>query len=105
MSYKIHCNDLVIVVVGKDKGKTGIVKKIYRQINRVIVQGINLVKKHKKSIPEKKQVGGIILKELPIHISNIAHFNKTTNKADKIEFFWGSGKKVRRFKSNHALLK
>ncbi|VFP79333.1 50S ribosomal protein L24 [Buchnera aphidicola] len=103
MSSKIRSNDLVIVLTGKDKGKTGLVKKIYRNNNMVIVSGINIVKKHQKSVPEKKQTGGIILQEAPIHISNLSIFNKKLNKADKVEFFWTSGKKIRRYKSNHEL--
>lgn len=105
MAFKIRSNDLVIVISGKDKGKTGIVKKIYRHNYMALVQGINLVKKHQKSIPEKNQPGGIILKELPIHLSNLSIFNKETNKADKIEFFLDKKKKIRRFKSNQEILK
>ncbi|ABJ90784.1 50S ribosomal protein L24 [Buchnera aphidicola] len=104
MSYKIRSNDLVIVLTGKDKGKVGIVKKIYRSNNTVIVEGINIVKKHQKSIPEKQQSGGIISKELPIHISNVSIFNKKLKKSDKVEFFWHLGKKKRRFKSNKELI-
>ncbi|VAX76805.1 50S ribosomal protein L24 [Buchnera aphidicola] len=105
MAYKIHANDLVIVLTGKDKGKTGVVRKIYRNKNTAIVSGINIVKKHQKSIPDRNQMGGIIEKELPIQLSNLSIFNKLTNKADKIEFFLDSGKKIRRFKSNKELLK
>ncbi|VFP88703.1 50S ribosomal protein L24 [Buchnera aphidicola (Cinara piceae)] len=103
MASKIRSNDLVIVLTGKDKGKTGIVKKVYRDTNIAIVSGINMVKKHQKSIPEKKQMGGIILKESTIHLSNLSIFNKKINKADKVEFFFSSGKKMRRYKSNREL--
>ncbi|VFP78312.1 50S ribosomal protein L24 [Buchnera aphidicola (Cinara cuneomaculata)] len=105
MAAKIHVNDVVIVLTGRDKGKIGIVKKIYRNNCTLIVQGINMVKKHQKSIPERQQSGGIILHESPIHISNVSIFNKKINKSDKIEFFWVSGKKIRRYKSNKELLK
>ncbi|VFP83813.1 50S ribosomal protein L24 [Buchnera aphidicola] len=104
MAAKIHLNDVVIILTGRDKGKIGIVKKIYRSNNMLIVQGINMVKKHQKAIPERQQIGGIIVKESPIHISNVSIFNQKTNKMDKIEFFWVSGKKIRRYKSTHEEL-
>lgn len=104
MAAKIRFHDVVIVLTGRDKGKIGVVQKIYNGKNTVIVQGVNLVKKHQKAIPEKQQVAGIISKESPIHISNVSIFNKKTNKPDKIEFFWINGKKMRRYKSTKESL-
>ncbi|VFP81237.1 50S ribosomal protein L24 [Buchnera aphidicola (Cinara kochiana kochiana)] len=104
MAAKIHLNDVVIILTGRDKGKVGIVKKIYRKNSMLIVQGINIVKKHQKAIPERQQMGGIILQESPIHISNVSIFNKKTNEADKVEFVWISGKKKRRYKSTQEEL-
>ncbi|MGI4816494.1 MAG: 50S ribosomal protein L24 [Janthinobacterium lividum] len=105
MAAKIRFRDVVIVLTGKDKGKIGIVQKICYSNRTVVVQGVHLVKKHQKAIPEKQQAAGIISKELPIHISNVSIFNEETNKADKIEFFWINGKKMRRYKSTKELLK
>lgn len=104
MSAKIRMNDMVIVLVGKDKGKTGIVKRIYPLLNKAIVTGINIVNKHKKSIPSKKQIGGIIKIEMPIHISNLAIFNKKDNIVEKVKFFWVKNKKFRAFKSNNKII-
>ncbi|WP_343192096.1 50S ribosomal protein L24 [Buchnera aphidicola (Formosaphis micheliae)] len=103
MGAKIRSNDTVIVLTGKDKGKTGVVKKVLSS-NKVIISGINLVKKHQKSNPSQNQIGGIISKELGIHVSNVAIFNSATNKADRIGFRFEDGKKVRFFKSNKKTL-
>ncbi|CAL4043911.1 50S ribosomal protein L24 [Buchnera aphidicola] len=103
MAAKIRCNDKVIVLSGRDKGKISIVKKVLSN-NKLIVDGINLVKKHQKSIPAKNKPGGIISKESGIHVSNLAIFNSTTEKADRIGFRFEKGKKVRFFKSNNKTL-
>jgi len=104
MVLKIHCNDEVIVLTGKDKGKRGKVKKVY-SCGKVIVDGINLVKKHKKPIPTLNKPGGIIKKEAKIHVSNVAIFNMKTGKADRIGFRIENGRKIRFFKSNTEIIK
>jgi len=96
---KIKRDDEVIVIAGKDKGKRGRVAQV-RTDNRVIVTGINMVKKHQKANPQAGVQGGVIEKEAPIQISNIAIFNPSTNKADRVGFRLEDGKKVRFFKSN-----
>ncbi|MGK2896890.1 MAG: 50S ribosomal protein L24 [Candidatus Makana argininalis] len=104
MSCKIIKNDTVIVITGKDKGKIGIVKKNHSK-NRVIVNGINLVIKHKKPNKSNNNKGEIIQKESSIHISNIAIFNKQSNKLDKITFLLKNKKKIRIYKSNKLIIK
>jgi large subunit ribosomal protein L24 len=97
---KIRKGDAVIVIAGKDKGKRGTV------LNRIddeqlLVEGVNRVKKHTKPNPMKGQPGGIIEKEMPIHISNVALFNPVSKKADRVGFkMLDDGRKVRVFKSN-----
>lgn len=103
MAVKIKCNDKVIILAGKDKGKIGIVKSKISK-NKIIVNGINIVKKHQKPIPNQNIVGGIINKESGIHISNVAIFNTFTKKSDRIGFKFEKGKKIRFFKSNKKLL-
>ncbi len=82
---KIKKNDIVTVLAGKDKGKTGKVLKIFPKNNRVIVEGVNFVKKHLKRTRED-QKGGIIQKESLIHISNLAIFCKGCNKPTKVGY-------------------
>ncbi|RMA78440.1 50S ribosomal protein L24 [Umboniibacter marinipuniceus] len=96
---KIKRDDEVIVIAGKDKGKRGRVAQV-RADNRILVTGINMVKKHQKANPQAGVQGGIIEKEAPIQVSNIAIFNPQTNKADRVGFRFEDGKKVRFFKSN-----
>ncbi|URJ26564.1 50S ribosomal protein L24 [Blochmannia endosymbiont of Camponotus modoc] len=102
---KIKRNDEVIVLSGKDKGKKGKVKCVFYDKGRAIVTGINLVKKHQKPIPNKNQPGGIIEKEASLDLSNIAIFNPTLNKADRVGFTIQNGKKIRIFKSNRDIVK
>ena len=97
---KIRKGDDVIVITGKDKGKRGTVLTRVDD-ERVVVEGINRVKKHTKPNPMKGQPGGIVEKEMPIHISNVALFNPATKKADRVGFkTLEDGRKVRVFKSN-----
>ncbi len=98
---KIRKGDEVIVLTGKDKGRRGTVARVIPEKDRVIVDGVNLVKKHTKPNPNLGVAGGIVDKEMPIHISNVAVFNSETGKADRIGFkTLEDGKKVRYFKSN-----
>ncbi|ATW33396.1 50S ribosomal protein L24 [Candidatus Williamhamiltonella defendens] len=99
MAMKIRCNDQIIVLTGKDKGKRTKIKKILKN-GKVILEGVNLVKKHQKPVPAQNQLGGIIEKEAPIDFSNVAIFNEDTGKADRIGFKYENGKKVRFFKSS-----
>ncbi|MBF68425.1 MAG: 50S ribosomal protein L24 [Gammaproteobacteria bacterium] len=97
---KIKQNDEVIVIAGRDLGKRG---RVTRRIDekRVYVSGINMVKRHTKPNPQLNQQGGIIEKEAPIHISNIAIFNPATNKGDRVGIkVLDDGSKVRVFRSN-----
>lgn len=81
---KVRKGDEVLVVTGKDKGKKGKILRVLPKLSKVIVSGINLVKKHTK--PTQHQDGGIIQKELPLHISNVAHIDPKNGKATKISF-------------------
>ncbi len=97
---RINKGDEVIVVAGRDKGKRGTVLKLVGT-SRVLVDNVNLVKKHTKPNPNKGITGGILEKEAPIHISNINLFNPLTKKADRVGIkVLEDGKKVRYFKSN-----
>ncbi|ARC54940.1 50S ribosomal protein L24 [Candidatus Riesia sp. GBBU] len=98
MSKKIRKNDDVIILTGKDKGKIGKVINVIS--NKVIVQGINIVKKSQKPEPTFNRPGGIIEKESKIHISNVAIFNKKTGKSDRIGFKFENKKKIRFFKKS-----
>lgn len=97
---KIRREDEVVVITGKDKGKRGKVRKVLAN-DRLLVAGINMVKKHQRANPQMGEPGGIVDKEAPIHISNVAIVNPSTNKADRVGFrFLEDGKKVRVFKSD-----
>ena len=97
---KIKRGDTVVVIAGRDKGKRGDVSKIVDDTH-VVVGGVNQVKKHTKPNPMKNQPGGIVTKELPIHVSNVAIWNPVTRKADRIGFrMMQDGRKLRFFKSN-----
>jgi len=97
---KIKKGDDVIVIAGKDKGKRGAVLNV-RTDDRVVVQNINMVKRHTKPNPARGGTGGIVEKEAPIHVSNVALFNPATRKADRVQIkVLENGKKVRQFKSN-----
>ncbi len=98
---KIRKGDQVVVLTGKDKGKRGTVLRVMPEFERAVVEGINRVKKHTKPNPMKGSTGGIVEKEMPIHVSNIAVFNPTTSKPDRIGFKTLDDKrKVRVFRSN-----
>ena len=97
---KIRKGDDVVVIAGKDKGKRG---TVLRRLDdeQLVVEGVNRVKKHTKPNPMKGQAGGIIEKEMPIHVSNIALFNPVSKKADRVGFkTLDDGRKVRVFKSS-----
>lgn len=97
---KIRREDDVIVITGKDKGKRGKIVRVYGD-ERVLVAGVNIVKRHTKPNPQLGIAGGIVEKEAPIAISNVAIFNAAANKADRVGFkVLEDGRKVRVFKSN-----
>jgi large subunit ribosomal protein L24 len=101
---KIRKGDDIIVITGKDKGKRGTVLRL-DEFDRVLVEGINKVKKHTKPNPMKGTPGGIIEQEMPIHISNIALFNAAAKKADRVGIkMLEDGRKVRIFKSSGEMI-
>lgn len=100
---KVRKGDEVIVITGKDKGKIGKVEKVFPQESQVIVAGINMVKKHTK--PTRDNDGGILSKEMPIHISNIAHVDPKTRVATKVAIkTLDDGSKVRVAKASGAVI-
>jgi len=101
---KLKKGDEVIVLVGKDNGKTGKILNVIEG-SKVLVEGINRVKKHTKGNPNAGVQGGIIDKDMPISISNVALYNPETKKADRVGFkFLDDGKKVRYFKSTNEVV-
>lgn len=100
---KIKSNDEVIVISGKDKGKRGNVTRFVGE-NKVIVSGINIVKRHTKPNPNAGIAGGIVEKEAPLDISNVAIFNPETNKADRVGFLVEEGQKKRVYKSTNKVI-
>ncbi len=101
---KIRKGDDVIVIAGKDKGKRGNVLRVLDS-DQLLVEGVNKVKKHQKPNPMKGQAGGIIEKEMPIHVSNVAMFNPALKKADRVGVrVLEDGRKVRVFKSNGEMI-
>jgi large subunit ribosomal protein L24 len=97
---RIKKGDDVVVISGRDKGKRG---TVLRRVDaeHVVVEGVNRAKKHQRPNPMKNQTGGIVDKDMPIHVSNIALYNPATQKADRIGFkALADGRKVRVFKSN-----
>ena len=97
---KIRKGDDVVVLTGRDRSKRGTVLRVV-DVDHLLVEGINRVKKHQRPNPAKGETGGIIDKEMPIHISNVALFNPATKKADRIGIRQlEDGRRVRFFKSN-----
>ena len=102
---KIRKGDHVIVLAGRDKGKRGTVTSRVDE-DHVVVEGVNVVKKHVKPNPMKGTTGGVIDKTMPIHQSNVAIFNATTGKADRVGAkILADGKKVRVYKSSGEEIK
>jgi large subunit ribosomal protein L24 len=103
MASKIKKGDTVIVLTGRDRGKTGEVLKVLPDANRVLVDGVNLVKKHKK--PSPASAGGIETMAAPLHISNVAHKDPKSGKATRIGFkFLEDGRKVRFAKASGEVI-
>ena len=104
MASKIRRDDEVVILAGKDKGKTGKVTKVLVENGKVFVEGVNLIKKHTKPVPQLQQPGGIVEKEAPLQVSNVAILNPKSGKADRVGFRFEDGKKVRFFKSDNELI-
>lgn len=97
---RIRKGDQVVVISGKDKGRQGTVLNVSAD-DRVLIEAVNMAKKHTKPNPMQGIEGGIVEKEMPLHISNIMLFNPMTNKGDRVGFkVLEDGRKVRYFKSN-----
>lgn len=103
---KIIKGDHVVVISGRDKGKQGQVTRLLG--DKVVVEGVNLVRRHQKPNPMRNVEGGVVIKNMPIHISNVAIYNKETQKADRVGVKLidddGKVRRVRVFKSNGAEL-
>jgi large subunit ribosomal protein L24 len=97
---KIKKDDEVVVITGRDKGKRGNVLRVLKD-GRLMVSGVNLVKKHQRPNPQAGQPGGIVEQEAPIQASNVAIWNDATEKADRVGFREEDGTKVRFFKSTN----
>ena len=101
---KIKKDDTVLVIAGKDKGRSGNVIKFLPK-ERVLVEGVNMAKKHVKPNPNKNEQGGILEREQGLHLSNVALYNPITKKADRVGFkCLEDGTKVRIFKSNDEVV-
>jgi large subunit ribosomal protein L24 len=101
--FKVRKGDTVIVTAGKDGGKTGEVLRVDTNTSRVLVRGINIVKRHTK--PSQTTTGGIMEREASIHISNVAHVDPKTNKASKVGYrFLEDGRKVRFARSSGEVI-
>lgn len=101
---KIKREDEVVVLTGKDRGKRGKVNKVVDD-GRVMVSGVNMIKKHQRPNPQVGVAGGIVEREAPIQVSNVAVYNPATKKADRVGFkFLEDGRKVRIFKSTGEVI-
>lgn len=100
---KIKKDDEVVVIAGRDKGKRGNVLKVMKD-GRLLVSGVNIVKKHQRPNPNVGQPGGIVQQEAPIQVSNVAIWNDEAEKADRVGFRIEDGKKVRYFKSTSKVI-
>ncbi len=100
---KIKKDDEVVVIAGRDKGKRGDVLNVLKD-GRLLVSGVNIVKKHQKPNPNVGQQGGIVEREAPIDVSNVAIWNSSAGKADRVGIREEDGKRVRFFKSDSAVI-
>jgi large subunit ribosomal protein L24 len=101
---KFRKGDQVVVLSGRDKGRQGAVIRVLDD-EQLVVEGINLVKRHQRPNPQAGKQGGILSKEMPLHVSKVAIWNPATKKADRVGFkTLADGKKVRRFSSNGEML-
>jgi len=101
---KIRKGDEVVVIAGKDKGRRGAVLKVLEE-DRILVENVNVAKKHQRPNPNANVAGGIVEKEMPIHISNVMLYNPVTKKGDRVGLRkLEDGRKVRFFKSNNEVV-
>jgi len=101
---KIRKGDEVVVIAGKDKGRRGAVLKVLED-DRVLVENVNMAKKHQRPNPNANVAGGIVDKEMPIHISNVMLYNPVAKKGDRVGLrTLEDGRKVRFFKSNNEVV-
>ncbi len=102
---KLRKGDEVIVLAGKDKGKRGAVLKVIQEMDKIVVENVNMAKRHTKGNPMQGTPGGIVEKEMPLHISNVAIWNPVSGKADRVGVkMLEDGQKVRFFKSNDEVV-
>lgn len=102
---RIKKGDDVIIIAGKDKGRRGTVLNTNDEVDRVLVEGINVVRKHQKPNPNAGVQGGIVEQERPVHVSNVMLFNPATGKGDRIGIkTLEDGRRVRFFKSNNEVV-
>ena len=102
---KIRKGDEVVVLAGKDRGKRGIVLNVLIDRNKVVVENVNMAKRHTKGNPAQGAPGGIVEKEMPMAISNVALWNPVGNRPDRVGFrSLEDGRKVRYFKSNDEVV-
>jgi large subunit ribosomal protein L24 len=102
---KIRKGDEVVVIAGKDKGRRGTVLKVLEEDDRVLVENVNMVKKHQRPNPNANVAGGIVEKEMSIHISNVMLYNPIAKKGDRVGLReLADGRKVRFFKSNNEVV-
>lgn len=102
---KIRKGDDVVVTTGKDSGKRGTVLRVLSDSDKLVVEHVNIVKKHTKPNPQRGIAGGIVEKEMPIHVSNVMLYNPQTKKADRAGFrILEDGRKVRVFKSTSEVV-
>jgi large subunit ribosomal protein L24 len=103
--YKIRKGDDVVVKIGKDSGKRGVVLRVLPEADKLVVENVNIVKKHTKANPQAGVPGGIVEKEMPIHVSNVMLYNPQTKKGDRVGFkTLEDGRKVRIFKSTSEVV-
>jgi large subunit ribosomal protein L24 len=100
---KIKKDDEVVVIAGRDRGKRGSVLQVMKD-GRLLVSGVNIIKKHQRPNPNAGQPGGIVEREAPIQVSNVAIWNSDSEKADRVGFRTEDGKKVRFFKSSDKVI-
>lgn len=101
---RIRKGDEVVVIAGRDKGRRGVVLRVLDD-DRIVVENVNVVKRHQRPNPQRGVPGGIIDKEAPLHVSNVMLFNPVTQKGDRVGFrVLGDGRKVRYFKSNDEVV-
>jgi len=101
---KIKKGDEVIVIAGRDKGRRGHVIRVLPDEQQVVVENVNTVKKHQRGNPQTGTSGGIVDKEMPMHVSNVAIYNPGSGKADRVGFRMEGERKVRIFKSSNETI-